>query len=620
MNANGIIHRICEIERQLRIEIDIDSLRISSVSASDHEGENRDQNRIISDLFNQEEDIGPHPMPTEKIQSLETVRITETEAKQDLQCSVCFESYELQESVRKLPCNHLFHSRCVVPWLELHDSCPLCRKTFVDEEKTNTRNESSPLTNLTIYVTLPIHEIGRQLSLKIGVGFLELPSVSASDHEGEDQDHNRIISDLFNQEEDNGPPSMPTEKIQSLKTVKITEIEAYQDLQCSICFESYELQESVRKLPCNHLFHSRCVVPWLELHGSCPLCCKTFFEEEKSDVHNESSPLMNLSHSGDTVTRNTELNGDTEVNAASKRMPRKRKSDPSLYAWDEENMKAAVMAHLKDGMPIRTAATLHAVQKSTLSRYCKAYSASADEEKVAFRFTPRYDVKKVFSSEMEESYILLSSRMNYGLTKKRTKKLAWEFAKANTLKYPKSWDDNEAAGEDWYKGFMERHTRISLRRPESTSLHRNLGFNRAAVDTFYKHLEELQSKFHFPADRIYNMDETGLSNVQQKCRKVLSPKGVKQLGATTSQERGKLFTMVGTINAMGSLIPPYLIFGRTRFVERLLDGAPPGTKAVASGKPGNAWMTTELFLGYFEHFKSVQETAQDLDNYATFYI
>ncbi|KAK2721384.1 hypothetical protein QYM36_003611 [Artemia franciscana] len=97
---------------------------------------------------------------------------------------------------------------------------------------------------------------------------------------------------------------------------------------------------------------------------------------------------------------------------------------------------------------------------------------------------------------------------------------------------------------------MERHTRISLRRPESTSLHCNLGFNRAAVDTFYKHLEELQSKFHFPADRIYNMDETGLSNVKQKCRKVLSPKGVKQLGATTSQERGKLVTMVGTINAM----------------------------------------------------------------------
>ncbi|KAK2709283.1 hypothetical protein QYM36_013073 [Artemia franciscana] len=203
-------------------------------------------------------------------------------------------------------------------------------------------------------------------------------------------------------------------------------------------------------------------------------------------------------------------------------MLRKRKSDASLYAWDEENMKAAVMAHLRDGMPIRTAATLHAVQKLTLSWYCKAYSTLADKEKVAFRFTPHYDVKKVFSSEMEdslESYILLSSRMNYGLTKKQTKKLAWEFAKANTLKYPKSWDDSEAAGEDWYKGFMERNTRISLRRPESTSLHRNLGFNHAAVDTFYKHLEELQLKFHFPADCIYNMDETGLLNVQQKCRK-----------------------------------------------------------------------------------------------------
>ncbi|XP_065559607.1 E3 ubiquitin-protein ligase RNF126-like [Artemia franciscana] len=113
----------------------IESLGLESISASDQEGEDTDQNRIISVLFNQEEDNGPHPMPTEKIQSLETVNITEIEASQDLQCSVCFESYEIQESVRKLPCNHLFHSRCVVPWLELHGSCPLCRKTLGEEEK-----------------------------------------------------------------------------------------------------------------------------------------------------------------------------------------------------------------------------------------------------------------------------------------------------------------------------------------------------------------------------------------------------------------------------------------------------------------------------------------------------
>jgi len=39
-------------------------------------------------------------------------------------------------------------------------------------------------------------------------------------------------------------------------------------------------------------------------------------------------------------------------------MPKKRKVDPCLFAWDEENTKDALIAHLKDGMPLRSAATL----------------------------------------------------------------------------------------------------------------------------------------------------------------------------------------------------------------------------------------------------------------------
>jgi len=85
------------------------------------------------------------------------------------------------------------------------------------------------------------------------------------------------------------------------------------------------------------------------------------------------------------------------------------------------------------------------------------------------------------------------------------------------------------------RGLMERHNRISLRRPESISLHCKLGFSREAVATFY---EKLHSKIHFPAGRVYNIDETDLLNVQQKWLKVMSPNGAKQLGATTLEERG----------------------------------------------------------------------------------
>lgn len=35
-----------------------------------------------------------------------------------LECPVCKDDYSVEESVRQLPCNHLFHNDCIVPWLE----------------------------------------------------------------------------------------------------------------------------------------------------------------------------------------------------------------------------------------------------------------------------------------------------------------------------------------------------------------------------------------------------------------------------------------------------------------------------------------------------------------------
>uniref|UniRef100_A0A8B9VU39 E3 ubiquitin-protein ligase RNF126 n=1 Tax=Anas zonorhyncha TaxID=75864 RepID=A0A8B9VU39_9AVES len=85
---------------------------------------------IITQLLNQFENTGPPPADKEKIQALPTIQITQEHVDSGLECPVCKEDYTVGENVRQLPCNHLFHNSCIVPWLEQHDTCPVCRKSL----------------------------------------------------------------------------------------------------------------------------------------------------------------------------------------------------------------------------------------------------------------------------------------------------------------------------------------------------------------------------------------------------------------------------------------------------------------------------------------------------------
>ncbi|XP_061298690.1 E3 ubiquitin-protein ligase RNF115 isoform X1 [Pezoporus occidentalis] len=99
---------------------------------------------IVTQLLGQLENTGPPPADKEKISSLPTVTVTQEQVDTGLECPVCKEDYAVAEQVRQLPCNHFFHSNCIVPWLELHDTCPVCRKSLKGEDSSRHPPEASP--------------------------------------------------------------------------------------------------------------------------------------------------------------------------------------------------------------------------------------------------------------------------------------------------------------------------------------------------------------------------------------------------------------------------------------------------------------------------------------------
>ena len=46
----------------------------------------------------------------------------------------------------------------------------------------------------------------------------------------------------------------------------------YRDTSCAICIENHAAGDNVRILPCRHIFHKKCIDPWLYERQTCPIC------------------------------------------------------------------------------------------------------------------------------------------------------------------------------------------------------------------------------------------------------------------------------------------------------------------------------------------------------------
>lgn len=44
------------------------------------------------------------------------------------ECCICLTDYDEGETVRELPCTHIYHQSCIDTWLEVNTLCPLCKQ------------------------------------------------------------------------------------------------------------------------------------------------------------------------------------------------------------------------------------------------------------------------------------------------------------------------------------------------------------------------------------------------------------------------------------------------------------------------------------------------------------
>ena len=149
----------------------------------------------------------------------------------------------------------------------------------------------------------------------------------------------------------------------------------------------------------------------------------------------------------------------------------KRKT--SYGTFTSQQLSDAVRSVLEGKKSVSVAAKEFNIKVMTLTRYISKLNSGG------FPSMGYSKPRLIFSQEQESSlknYLLQMASIFYGYPKD-VRCLAYECAVQYKIKIPESWTENKMAGKEWITSFLKRNPKLSIRKPEATSLGRATSFN-----------------------------------------------------------------------------------------------------------------------------------------------
>jgi hypothetical protein len=266
----------------------------------------------------------------------------------------------------------------------------------------------------------------------------------------------------------------------------------------------------------------------------------------------------------------------------------------------KEVMEVATAEVTNNGRSVRSVAKGYGICRASLHRFC--VKLRKNENSKTF-YKP---LNWAFHSKQEEViryYVKRAADPYYGLSTRDLRRLAYQCAVHNKLKFPRKWCESETAGTYWLNAFLKINPSLSIRRPKATSLARATNLNRANVDIFFDNISNVlhQNEPH----NVYNADET-VVHIIQAPNKINAAKEKEPVRSITSSERGMIVCVA--VNATGNCVPPMFVFPRKNFHDHFLRGGP--VRCIGAGN-GSGWMQREEFLACIKHFAKHAKPTKD---------